>query len=906
MAQESEKSLVEKRARNAMLARDFALAERLYKSLLDSEPNNRSYMLSLGDVCVQQGDDKNAIVYFQKVVDAEPYNFKALTALGAIYRRLKCYEESVELLHRALDTEINDVQVYYNFGFTYKEMGNYDKAIECFEKVIGANPSDVLALNHLGMIYALRSEHERAVAVYKRALQIDPNHPILQLNMGRSLVELKRYDDAEDAFLAALRARPAWKEVADDYMGLLMKRNKVNSAAVFAKKMMSLCPDDVYLLHNLGNALLKQFDYDGAIKVLKDAKEIDKENARVLSDLAVAYEKNGDTDHAIDNICDAEKIEPSNIDIQKKYAHILMSSNKPDEANSKIQKLYAVKKDDVETLDLQSQYFICKNDEAAASEVMEKINTVAPQYTRHLNEAAERYYGKSVFDKAEKYAREFLESRKENESEAFVLLGKIKEAQGDDENALDFYKRACKSNSNNVLAKESEERLSNAMHYSTENHPKDIELLETNIADEESQDFDLSDEIPIYEKSPESDDIQETHDLFDLGLLGEKLVEQEPDNMPLDFDSVADADEELGRSEASLPHDLNNLMAAEVPYDNDTPVVTKNMAPDFDASNLYGDAGIGNDVYESEPISKTSAASPVSTFEQPYNKQYEDEMRDILRKMRDIADDATDAARAAEQSAKAAEYAIEQMKKERETVSTSGNDDAKIMAEDAAAAAIEKMQAMLDEQKAAADALLAEVEPITDEFSSDSLEVANIEAATLSVGGKDIGELNKKVEELAEAQEKLAQMYSGASAAEKLLPGIIAMLEQGKNMAQFTKLLALFKHIKNMASFLPDEKRHEFMTSRIRLKLEFLIARLSGKPGLISTVNALRRALNEADSDGVETTSTVNAEVMENTSDKKDVVENVVSSLGILATSLDDKELAQALAESADDVLQKL
>lgn len=906
MAQESEKSLVEKRARNAMLARDFALAERLYKSLLNNEPSNISYMASLGDVCVQQGDDNKAISYYEKVIERNPGDFKSLSALGAIYRRMKRYAESVEILHRALDTEINDVQVYYNFGFTYKEMGNYDKAIECFEKVISANPSDVLALNHLGAIYALRSEHERAVAVYKRALQIDQNHPILQLNMAHSLIELKRYDDAESALLAALRAKPAWREAADDYMGLLMKRQKVNTAATFAKKMMALQPDDVYLRHNLGNALLKQFDYAGAVNVLKDANKIDKENASILSDLAVAYEKNGDTDQAIDSICDAEKIAPTDISLQKKYAHILLTLNKPDVANSKIQKLWAVCKDDAETLDLLSQYFICKNDEPSSLNVMKKINAVAPKYTRHLIEAAERYYEKGTFDKAEKYAHEFLESRKENESEAYVFLGKIKEAQGDDETALDFYKRAYKSNPNNVLAKESVERLSNAMHHSTENKPNDADLLEKNNADEESQEFDSADDIPIYAESPDLDDVEETNDLFDLDLLGEKLIEPESEDMPVDFDTITESDEDLGESGPDLPHDLNDLMADEVPYDDDTPAATSNMAPDFDASSLYDDTGIGTDVSEPEPVQQTPPA-PEMPASPPYNNQYEDEMRDILRKVRNIADDATDAARAAEQSAKAAEDAIEQLKKEREAISTTGNDDAKTLAEDAAAAAIEKMQAMLDEQKAAADALLSEIEPIADVLAADSLEVSNIETDTLSVGGKDIGELHKKVEEIADAQERLAEMYGGSSAAAKLLPGIIAMLAQGKNMAQFTHLLSLFKHIKDMAAFLPDDKRHEFMTSRIRLQLEFLIARLSGKPGLISTVNALRVALhNEAEGTDAEATSAENTETTENTGDKKDIVESVVSSLGILATSLDDKELAQALAESADDVLQKL
>ena len=57
-----EREIVFNRAKNAMLSRDFALAARLFKSLLADDPNNLELLNSLGQLYIKSSDDEKAVV----------------------------------------------------------------------------------------------------------------------------------------------------------------------------------------------------------------------------------------------------------------------------------------------------------------------------------------------------------------------------------------------------------------------------------------------------------------------------------------------------------------------------------------------------------------------------------------------------------------------------------------------------------------------------------------------------------------------------------------------------------------------------------------------------------------------------------------------------------------------------
>ena len=75
----------------------------------------------------------------------------------------------------------------------------------------------------------------------------------------------------------------------------------------------------------------------------------------------------------------------------------------------------------------------------------------------------------------------------------------------------------------------------------------------------------------------------------------------------------------------------------------------------------------------------------------------------------------------------------------------------------------------------------------------------------------------------------------------KMLPIISRILENKDDAKKYEREIALFKRLRAMGDILPEEKKHDFLCSHVRLLLDYLIARLSGKPGLLITSKALRK-----------------------------------------------------------------
>ena len=75
----------------------------------------------------------------------------------------------------------------------------------------------------------------------------------------------------------------------------------------------------------------------------------------------------------------------------------------------------------------------------------------------------------------------------------------------------------------------------------------------------------------------------------------------------------------------------------------------------------------------------------------------------------------------------------------------------------------------------------------------------------------------------------------------KMLPIISRILENKDDAKKYEREIALFKRLRAMGDILPEEKKYDFLCSHARLLLDYLIARLSGKPGLLITSKALRK-----------------------------------------------------------------
>lgn len=455
-----DKEIVLRRAKNAVISRDFNLAIRLYKSLLQEDVKNIEYLSALGNLYMKNNDDEKALPYFQQILTFYPNNFEAMNSMGGIYRRMGRYQDSIEILQKALETKINPAQVNYNLGFTYKLMKNYSEAIDAFENVIAVNPTDVLAYNHLGTIYAAQNNHEKAVATYKRGLQIDPNHPIIQFNLAKSLEAMHDDTSAIQAYDAALRAKPGWQEAVIEYAKLLLNHRKTRLAGELVQNAIGLHPQDFGLYAQMGQILMRQSNFKKAASSFEIANRLVSGNAENLKNLAEAFEKLGKKEEAVLTIKKAESVEPEDEKIKKSAASILLTAEKYREAAEVIRQLGSANKNDCEVLDLAGQYSILIGRNDSAQNFASKIKKIDPDYVIYLYSFASRFFQKGNLEAAKETVKAFIDENMKN-IPAWLLLGQIDEKLGNSEEALDDFSTAVAFDPNNFLAEKLAKELGN-------------------------------------------------------------------------------------------------------------------------------------------------------------------------------------------------------------------------------------------------------------------------------------------------------------------------------------------------------------------------------------------------------------------------------------------------------------
>ena len=548
-----ERTLLLTKAQNAEISRDFQTAARLYKELLNLEPDNLEYLSSLGSIYVKSNEDEKALPYYQKIIELFPHSVSAMNSVGAIFRRLKRYDESMEILKRALEENKDTATVNYTLGFTYREMKLYDEAIECFEKVVSENPNDVLAYNHLGSIYSAKEEYQVAIENFKHGLQIDQNHPILNYNIAHCYEALEVFPEAIRSYENALKTKPAWPEAIRDFSNLLLTCNKTKEAQNLVQRSLRLYPNDASMLCVLGQIFLTQYDFDSAEKTFKKANSITPENVEILSGLAEALEKGEKIQEALDAIENAIAIEPENIDLQKQLAGTLLSASDFEEAFRKIDTLYKENEDDLQILDLYSQYYACMGDEESTNYYHKRIDQVDKNYKKHLLSTAKRFSQIGKKERAESYAKNYIEKHV-NDPEGYNVLGKVYAKAGDYDNAIISYNKGIELSKDNIFANK---QLS--------------ELLKQRIANRIEQAASTTEEKKNEsEETSENLNFTKENSAFDFDLLGQDEKEDVAadsaehfwDNLSDEFEDKLDSDEIL--SDAKDKYNINSIVPNNV------------------------------------------------------------------------------------------------------------------------------------------------------------------------------------------------------------------------------------------------------------------------------------------------------------------------------------------------------
>jgi tetratricopeptide (TPR) repeat protein len=176
----------------------------------DAEPH-----LASGVLLEKENKTSEAIEEYQQALALDP-NSDALTALANIYMRGRRFPQAEEYLRKLVAVHPNDAGAHIQLGRVLAAEEKNDAAIAELETGAKLAPADPSAQRDLADLCSTNGKNEQANAIYRTLIAAHPNDAGLHRSLGQSLLREKKYADAQQELLVAVKLNPSVGEAYGD------------------------------------------------------------------------------------------------------------------------------------------------------------------------------------------------------------------------------------------------------------------------------------------------------------------------------------------------------------------------------------------------------------------------------------------------------------------------------------------------------------------------------------------------------------------------------------------------------------------------------------------------------------------------------------------------------------------
>ncbi|GFN94614.1 transmembrane and tpr repeat-containing protein 4 [Plakobranchus ocellatus] len=242
------------------------------------------------------------------------YNIAKLTSEvgGSVEQVIAHYRHAVEL-SPTYDQAMN------NLANVLKDEHQEGEAEELLDRAVTISPDFAAAWMNRGIVKAALGKHVEAEYSYKQGLRCRKNYPDCYYNLGNLYVEMKRSQDALEAFHNATRLKPthwnAWNNaiILLDNLGYYDKASQVGGAAL------KVLPDHPSVLFSLANVLGKAEKWEESEQMFLRAIRVNANNPGIHLNLGVLYHRWGKLKEAEESYKAALRLDPNHRSANDNY-----------------------------------------------------------------------------------------------------------------------------------------------------------------------------------------------------------------------------------------------------------------------------------------------------------------------------------------------------------------------------------------------------------------------------------------------------------------------------------------------------------------------------------------------------------------------------------------------------------
>lgn len=438
-------------------------AERLYRAVLQIEPDQAIANHNLGLLLGQIGEHAAALPYLQAALKVDPNEGQFWLSCADALLAAGQAQDALDTLHSAMQRGLDTPPAHALLERIEAAVSNapapakapapadIDALLESFNGgrhaelesrarlLIEQYPESGLAWSVLGT--ALQLQGRDALPVYRTTVQFLPNDAEAHCNLGNALQACGQHDAAVASYCRALELAPEFAQVHSNLGSALHALGRLDEAVACHRSALRIAPDHAGAHFNLGNAYKDLGQFEDAVASYRCALELEPNDAEAHRNLGNALQRLGRLDDAVACYRSALKLNPDYAEAYGNLGAALSDLGKMDDALASYQRALEIKPDYAEAHSNLGNTLQASGQFNAAVTSYRRALEINPDYAEAHGNLGNALQAQGQFDDAVISYRRALELKPFSAS-AHTSLGDILQAMGKLDDAVAIYRKA--------------------------------------------------------------------------------------------------------------------------------------------------------------------------------------------------------------------------------------------------------------------------------------------------------------------------------------------------------------------------------------------------------------------------------------------------------------------------------
>lgn len=248
---------------------DLDLAAENLRLLLTSDPQNDEARMTLARIYARQRNHDGAVDLVDQVLERQPRLPAALRLREEILLTQGKLGPAMETAKRMIEIEGQESRGYVGIGRANQFDGRHVEALEAFRRAYVEDDTSVLALTGIVQSHLALKQPDEAILLLSKVVKKTPENAYAHNMLGEVYAQKNMPDNAEPAYLEAIRLRKDWTLPYLNLGRLKMAANKPEEAVAVLTGGIENNPEDATLRLTLASVQQSAKNFDDAMKTYR-------------------------------------------------------------------------------------------------------------------------------------------------------------------------------------------------------------------------------------------------------------------------------------------------------------------------------------------------------------------------------------------------------------------------------------------------------------------------------------------------------------------------------------------------------------------------------------------------------------------------------------------------------------